>query len=159
MAKAIAELRALSKSLDKEWLERFNFIQNLKVEASRINSAGNLQIMFSHPQEFLLKSDKQIILFRIVQEAIQNAIKHAQAKIIQINLLVSNEIIKINITDDGIGFDKSLASEGLGIMNMKHRTKLLDGKIAWNSAGKGSQVTIEVPFKKMNNENSGRNRG
>lgn len=147
LAKAISELRGLSKSLDKEWLERFNFIQNLKVEASRINSAGNLQIMFSHPQELLLKSDKQIILFRIVQEAIQNAIKHAQAKIILINLLVSNEIIKINITDDGIGFDKSLPSEGLGIMNMKHRTKLLDGKIAWNSAGKGSQVTIEVPFK------------
>ncbi len=147
LGKAIIELRALSKSLDKEWLERFNFIQNLEVEVLRINATGHLQIIFSHPEELLLKSDKQIILFRIVQEAIQNAIKHAQAQKIRINLLISKGIIKIDIIDDGIGFDKSLPSEGLGIMNMKHRTKLLDGNIVWNSGDSGSQVTIEVPFK------------
>jgi len=147
LGKAINELRSLSKSLDKEWLERFNFIENLEVEIARINEARYLQISFSHPGKLLLKADEQIILFRIVQEAMQNAIKHAQAKNIRINLTVSGEVLKIVITDDGIGFDDTLPVDGLGMRNMKHRTKLLGGVITWNSSGEGSSVTLELPFK------------
>jgi signal transduction histidine kinase len=147
LGKAINELRSLSKSLDKEWLERFNFIENLEVEIARINEARYLQILFSHPGKLLLKADEQIILFRIVQEAMQNAIKHAQAKNIWINLTVSGEVLKIIIIDDGIGFDEALPVDGLGMRNMKHRTKLLGGVITWNSSGGGSSVTLELPFK------------
>ena len=147
LGKAITELRALSKSLDREWLEQFNFIHNLEVESSRINESKNLKILFSHPEKLLIKPDEQIILFRIVQEAIQNAIKHAHAYAIKIELYVSKDKVKVLVADDGSGFDPSLPSEGLGIRNMKHRTKLLGGNISWSSNTNGSSVTIELPYK------------
>ncbi|MDQ2718564.1 MAG: sensor histidine kinase [Bacteroidota bacterium] len=147
LGKAINELRSLSKSLDKEWLEQFDFIQNLKAEAERVNQAGYLQILFTHPDKLFLKPDKQIILFRIVQEAIQNAIKHAQAKNIQIKLTNTKEIIRVDIIDDGIGFDETLPIVGLGMRNMKQRSKFLGGTATWNSKENGSSVTIELPFK------------
>ena len=147
LGKAINELRALTKSLDKDWLEQFSFIQNLEVEAARINDAMYLEILFSHPEKLLLKSDEQIILFRIVQEAIQNAVKHAQAKKIQIHLTNSDHLVRVIVIDDGMGFDETSPREGLGMKNMKQRTKLLGGSIAWNSTGNGSSVTIELPFK------------
>jgi Signal transduction histidine kinase len=147
LGKAINELRSLSKSLDKEWLEQFNFIQNLEAEAARINESGYLQIVFSHPDKLYLKSSEQIILFRVVQEAIQNAIKHAEAKNIRIDLTIAHEKVVVNIIDDGIGFTEPKVADGLGMRNMKHRTKLLGGTIWWSSEGKGSSVTIELPFK------------
>ncbi|MGN6531807.1 MAG: sensor histidine kinase [Ginsengibacter sp.] len=147
LGKAINELRALSKSLDKEWLEQFDFIQNLEAEGQRINDAKHLQILFTHPDKLFLKADEQIILFRIVQEAIQNAIKHADAKHIEIDLSKTSEIVRVEIIDDGIGFNNSLHTDGLGMRNMKHRTKLLGGSITWNSIGNGTSVKIELPFK------------
>lgn len=147
LGNAISELRALSKSLDKNWLEQFNFIQNLQAEAQRINEAKYLQISFSHPEKIFLKAGEQIILFRIVQEAIQNAIKHSEAKRILINLSKTREIVRVDVEDDGIGFDISLHPDGLGMRNMKNRTKMLGGSITWNSIGVGTSVRIELPFK------------
>ena len=79
--------------------------------------------------------------------AIQNAIKHAEAKNIRIDLTVAHEKVVVNIIDDGIGFTEPKMADGLGMRNMKHRTKLLGGTIWWSSEGKGSSVTIELPFK------------
>jgi signal transduction histidine kinase len=83
LAKAIQELRSLSKSLNREWLQQFNFIENLEGEINRINAAKSLQIHLFRPPALSLKADEQIILFRIVQEILQNSIKHAQAKILK----------------------------------------------------------------------------
>lgn len=145
LGKAISELRSLSKSLDKEWLEQFDFIHNLEAESLRINDAKHLQISFEHPGKISLKPDEQIILFRIVQEAMQNAMKHANPAMIQIHLTVAKEKLRVLVIDDGHGFDESHQKEGMGIRNMKHRTKLLGGNIHWNSTGNGSSVIIELP--------------
>jgi len=72
ISKAIIELRALSKSLNKDWLEKFNFIENLSTEAKRIEATKQFEISLSHPESIDLPVDRQLILFRIVQEAIQN---------------------------------------------------------------------------------------
>ena len=145
LGKAISELRSLSKSLDREWLEQFDFIHNLEVESSRINDAKHLRISFTHPEKISLKPDEQIILFRIVQEAMQNAMKHADPALIQIHLTEAKRKLRVLVIDDGHGFDESHQKEGMGIRNMKHRTKLLGGNINWNSTGNGSSVIIELP--------------
>jgi signal transduction histidine kinase len=145
LGKAISELRSLSKSLDKEWLEQFDFIHNLEVESSRINDAKHLRISFTHPGKLALRPEEQIILFRIVQEAMQNAMKHADPDHIQIHLTVAEEKMRIIVIDNGHGFNETHQKEGMGIRNMKHRTKLLGGKINWNSTGNGSSVIIELP--------------
>ena len=146
LGKAINELRSLSKSLDKEWLEQFDLIDNLATEIKRINAGLIFEIHFSHPGKLILAVEKQIILFRIIQEALQNAIKHSEAKSICIKIEAQAENITVNITDDGKGFGP-IYSDGLGIRNMKHRTKLLGGNISWNMPGNGSSIFIKLPVK------------
>ncbi len=146
IGKAINELRALSKSMDKEWLEQFDLIENLTTEINRINSGLVLKTHFLHPEKLLLNAEKQIILFRIIQEALQNAIKHAQAKNIHVRLKAQDENLIVNVEDDGKGFNKK-TNDGMGMRNMKHRTKLLGGSIEWNASEKGSSVSIVLPYK------------
>lgn len=147
LGKAINELRSLSKSLDKEWLEQFNFIENLEAEIKRINAANSLHISFVKPDILSMKPGEQIILFRIVQEVLQNAIKHAQAKHIQIIILQVDQQLVIRMVDDGSGFDESTSLKGMGILNIKHRTHLLGGMVEWQSPGKGTVVNIQIPVK------------
>lgn len=150
LGKTITELRSISKSLDKEWLKQFDFIDNLQNEVNRINAMQTLQISYSHPEKILLQPEEQIILFRIVQEALQNSVKHSEALCIDINISHSVSSLIVCIADDGKGFkeDPEMPS-GLGLKNMKHRTQLLGGTIEWTpSAGNGSTVILKLPVKK-----------
>jgi signal transduction histidine kinase len=146
LGKAIQELRSLSKSLNREWLQQFNFIENLEGEINRINAAKSLEIQLFRPADLSLKAEAQIILFRIVQELLQNSMKHAQAKNIEINIKQNNETLSINITDDGTGFDELNTLKSVGIINIKHRTHLLGGTVQWESSvGTGTSVNIQLP--------------
>lgn len=148
LAKAIQELRSLSKSLNKEWLGQFNFIQNIEAEINRINSARSLHIYLSAPDSLSLEPDEQIILFRIVQEVLQNAIKHAGAKNMYIKIKEETALLSISITDDGAGFEERELVKGVGIINIRHRTHLLGGTVQWQSAmSKGTVVLIQIPVK------------
>ncbi len=92
------------------------------------------------------------MLFRIVQEAMQNSIKHAIAKNITIRTLFSKEKIIVTIDDDGVGMaEKEAKFCGVGILNMQHRTKLLGGLISWNTLpDSGTQVLITLPVQQQN---------
>jgi len=149
LGEAINELRSLSKSLDKEWLEQFSFIDNLQTEISRINAGDGVLAEFMTADALPLASDEQIILFRIVQEAIQNAIKHGHPKNMLIQIKQEENNFCITISDDGTGFTTDKKAAGMGMTNMKHRTNLLGGNITWNSiAGQGTTVRIFLPVKK-----------
>lgn len=146
LAKAIQELRSLSKALNKEWLQQFNFIENLEAEINRINMAKNLQIHLFRPASLSLAPDKQTILFRIVQEVLQNSIKHARAKNIEIKIKEDTGLLTIYIADDGTGFDDAAVKQSVGILNIKKRTYLLGGTVEWHSSiTSGTSVTIQLP--------------
>ncbi len=147
VGQAINELRSLSKSLDKEWLEQFNLIENLSNEVNRLNSVDSVKLKLHNEKKVMLQADKQIILFRIVQEAIQNALKHASAKNILISVEILNDILVTSVKDDGKGFEKYLKPDGVGIINMKHRAKLLGGSIEWCNSNPGCEVVITLPVK------------
>ncbi len=84
LGKAINELRSLSKSLDKDWLSQFNLLENLKAEVIRVNTGSAISAHLHIHAEPALPSTKQIILFRIIQEAVQNALKHSHCKVVDI---------------------------------------------------------------------------
>ena len=149
IGEAINQLRALSKSLDKEWLEQFSFSDNLKNEITRINHGGDIVhaevIQLRRDQ---LRAEEQIMLFRVVQEAIQNAIKHADAKMIFIKMKLDNDMLHISIADDGKGFQLTESDNSMGLKNMRHRTALLNGRISWDAASeKGTKIEISLPVK------------
>jgi len=83
----------------------------------------------------------------VVQEAIQNAMKHAQAGKILLQLHVEDAGIEITVKDDGVGFvETAEKANGVGRINMRQRTQLLNGTITWHSGeGKGTEVRIWVP--------------
>lgn len=147
LAKAILELRTLSRSINREWLEQFNFIQNLESEIKRIHTARTIQIQFSRPDHLSLVADEQIILFRIVQEVLQNAIKHSGASNIDMRIKEENGVLNVTISDDGNGFDENVITKSMGMLNINHRSKLLGGSAQWHSeVGSGTRVSIQIPI-------------
>lgn len=148
LEKAIVDIRMLSKSLSSEWLTQFNLIENLKAECDRINVAQVFKIdLLAMQSKIPLEANVQVMLFRIVQEAIQNGIKHSGASNMQIDISIE-EILTITISDDGKGFEASEKSNaGIGMLNMKKRTLFLGGNILWQSVlGRGTNVIIKIPL-------------
>lgn len=151
IADAINELRSLSKSLDKDWLSRFSFLENMEQEAARINASQNIHLSIQSNEKTLpISSDKQIMLFRIVQEAMQNAIKHGAATNIHLKLVTIENVLHISVSDNGKGFiEKENKNNGMGLANIKYRVTVLGGKLNIHSqTGDGTNITIELPANK-----------
>jgi signal transduction histidine kinase len=94
-----------------------------------------------------LKPDAQVMLFRIIQEAMQNAIKHAEAAAITVAISSRDQRIDVSIADNGRGLpDAEGRPRGVGLISMERRTHLLGGDIRWESApGQGTQIAISLP--------------
>jgi len=146
ISKAIQEVRALSKSLNTEWLEKFNLLENLQAESDRIRISKVLQVTLRHPATIDMPTDRQMILFRIVQEALQNAIKHGHASNIAIEVTQAENRLQVSVADDGNGFDiHNTSLHGVGITTIRHRAKLLGGIASWTSSSHGTSVSIQLP--------------
>ncbi len=146
LAQAISELRAMSKSLNTNWLEKFNLIENLKAESERINSSHTLTVLLTHPPEISMAPDRQLMLFRIVQESIQNSIKHGQASEINILAEQQNGLLKVAVIDNGRGFNPADAhAQGVGMINIKNRAQLMGGEARWHSIPGKTSVEINLP--------------
>ena len=148
ISKAIQDLRSLSKSLNKEWLQEFNLIENLQAERDRINAARNITVdVASEYDKLPLTPEAQVMLFRVVQEALQNSIRHASPKHINIEIKNKDHHFELNIQDDGAGFNVDAAKkESLGLRNMEHRVQLLNGTVHWQSSENiGTSILIEIP--------------
>jgi signal transduction histidine kinase len=106
-----------------------------------------------------LIDDKTIFrLFRIIQEAIINISKHARAKNVTVSLLYEASAVRVNITDDGVGFDVQTVfreadmgtNAGYGLIGLKERVSLLEGTVdIVSSPGKGTEITIILPLSSL----------
>lgn len=152
LGKAIHDLRSLSKSLSNEWLHLFNIVDNLKAELDRLNAARQVTVKFNTNSPNLpLEPQQQVMLFRVMQEALQNCIKHAQATEIGISIKLEENGVYLCLADNGQGFDAGAGGvkNGLGIMNMRHRIKLLGGTIEWvTNINNGTKVEVWLPVQK-----------
>ncbi|WP_404329921.1 sensor histidine kinase [Mesobacillus maritimus] len=108
-----------------------------------------VKIHFCHSCEVnRLPAKYEVALFRLIQESVQNALKHAKASIINVELDITKVMAKVTIKDDGQGFDLNQTKmQSFGILGMKERVDLLDGEIFIDSAiGNGTKVVIHVPL-------------
>lgn len=123
-------------------------IRDLLENVSLLN---HIPYTFDYDEEgdhFGLSDDIKILLYRIVQEALTNTVKHARAKNIHVQLKQVNANINLLVCDDGIGFDpdQQLSVEHIGLLAMKDNVELLGGSIVIKSApGKGTQITVVCP--------------
>jgi len=150
VGKAIQDLRLLSRSLDKEWLHQFNLIEQLEAEKERINTERKVEVNFvSEYIKLPMEPEAQVMLFRVVQEALQHTVKHACAKHIGIEINNTDNDFELKIIDDGNGYNmESVKKENLELHNIEHRKQLLGGTIEWvRRKEKGTVITIKIPVK------------
>ena len=97
-----------------------------------------------------LSRGTSLALFRILQEALGNAAKHAQAKQITVRLARNGDMVSLVIADDGVGFDRSqlTPTRGLGLITIRERAAQLNGKFECDTApGRGTTITVVIPFR------------
>jgi len=98
-----------------------------------------------------LDEHQKLTIFRIVQEALNNAMKHAKATSVQLALSKENFTVILNITDDGIGFDPISVKKGSGLKNIQNRVYLSNGTISLDSKrGQGCKIEIKLPINTTN---------
>lgn len=144
----INDLRDLSKSLSYESIADNGLAENIRTELDRINKTGNFSIEFNLTgQSFPLGQQRELVVFRIFQECLQNIIKHSKANHLKITLQYSTELFNLIIQDDGIGFcpDEMKEQGGSGLKNMKSRAKLIGATISiTSSSGKGCITNVSL---------------
>lgn len=105
-----------------------------------------------------LDSNYEVAIFRLVQEALQNAINHSEANTINVIIESINNQITIVIKDDGIGFDRCIEDSkknSFGLIGMRERVEILEGELVINSKkGEGTVVKIKVPYNSEENTNN-----
>ena len=147
----ISEIRSMSNALMPSIIEDFGVGAALENFVENINNSTTINIDF----EDLTKQDQskitktqEIHIFRISQELINNSLKHAKAKNIKITLSEFDDFISLFYFDDGIGFNINTIKLGSGIINIKERVEICQGKIKISSLPRNSTFEIELPIEK-----------
>lgn len=149
----MSELRAMSKSLDSDAVKDFGLEQSLAYELQRIRKSRRYETELRITGErYSLGYQQEIVLFRVVQEIVSNALKHAGAKHLSVWLDYRPNQFCLTVTDNGKGFDyeqvaqKNIDSVGAGLRNIRHRTELIGGICTYQTApSQGTKVLIMLP--------------
>ncbi len=94
----------------------------------------------------IIDGDVKINCYRIIQEALQNCNKHANATFINIDFSVEKKILKLYIKDNGLGFDKKKKKKGIGLKNIQSRSHKMRAKFEINTSSKGTVLTFLIPL-------------
>jgi two-component system sensor histidine kinase UhpB len=139
--------RRLVRRLRPEVLEMLGLHGAVEEMLRHYDSGSGCRFTFHSEGDFSrLGHDLAISAYRIVQEALSNVMKHADADHAQVSLVLDGDVLRIAVADDGAGFDPVQASEGIGIIGMRERVHALHGTIAVHATpGAGTEVAIVLP--------------
>ena len=146
----INEVRAMSRALVPSTLQDLGLIESINELVESISRTQVLSISFDHEgfDEELLPDNQKLTLFRIVQEQLNNIVKHAGAGNVSIRLSRKLREVVLDIKDDGKGFDPKKVKKGLGFINISNRAELFGGKNqVVSSPGKGCLLKVRFPLK------------
>lgn len=148
VAQAIGDLRDLSKSLSFDHISSNGFVQTIKAEVQRINKSKLVKITFKVDGEYYsLGEQRELVLFRIMQESVNNALKHSGAKYLTVSLQYLANLFTLTVLDDGSGFDheEAMGRNGSGLKNIKNRAGLIGAEYMINSVvGHGSEIIVTL---------------
>jgi signal transduction histidine kinase len=146
MGNAIADLRNLSHSLNPEVIRSTGWIKATQRLLADLEKTGTCKVSFSAEENLpVLEDEKHIILFRMIQEIINNIIKHAGARHLKFTAIKTQGQISIAIEDDGKGFELDRIVKGAGLLNLESRSAMIGANMKIQSApGSGTCVTIAV---------------
>jgi len=150
ISRAMMDLRDMAKGMSSERIKVLGLVGSVEQEADRIRRTGICDVLVTKMGDGLqMDHQKETILFRAIQECLQNIIKHAQASKIDIAFSYTLSNLMIDVRDDGKGFliTRENQVSGMGLLNIHNRIELLKGKVLVQSEpSMGTQIRIEVPF-------------
>jgi signal transduction histidine kinase len=146
---AINEIRTITQSLVPPSISDLGLVESIKDLVENIAVTKTLEVNFSNVGDIenALNDNQKVMLFRIIQEQVNNVLKHAEAKHLNIQLTVDNSWIELIISDDGRGFNPAeiKMKKGVGLSNIVSRAELFNGNVKIISApGKGCKVVVKV---------------
>lgn len=144
----IGDIKSLSVSLNSDRIAKTGLVKALQTEVERLNKTDLFTATFTQtgpvPE---IENDKAIILYRMAQEVLNNMVKHSEAKFIQVNLNVQDNLFILAFSDDGKGFDveEQLKSGGSGLTNLEKRAGLINAQLTiYSKPGNGTHIAIEM---------------
>jgi signal transduction histidine kinase len=150
---AINEIRTISRSLVPPSIGDLGLIDSVQDLVENIKATRRLHVEFyySGTIDDILDEKRKLMLFRIIQEQVNNVLKHAAAKNLVIELIADSEghAVDLTISDDGKGFelDKVRSKKGVGLSNIASRAQLFNGSVHIVTAlGEGCKLKINVPI-------------
>ena len=144
---ALGEMRLLLFQLRPQHLEEQGLAQALQSRLRAVEARAGLNVEFDCAANQRLPAETEHELYRLAQEALNNVVKHAHARRVGVRLHIAAQTAKLDIVDDGIGFDPSCSGAGgFGLSSMRERAAHLGGVLHVESArGSGTLVRVEVP--------------
>ncbi|WP_042222434.1 sensor histidine kinase [Oceanobacillus manasiensis] len=146
---SLYEVRRIIYDLRPMALDDLGLIPTIRKYVATIADYNNMKIEFaSIGEEKRLNTKYEVAFFRLVQEAVQNAVKHSEATVIQVKLEICKQNLTMLIKDNGKGFDTSMKRDkSFGLIGMRERVEMLEGKLEINSnIGNGTSILIKVPY-------------
>ncbi|MBI1882281.1 MAG: GAF domain-containing protein, partial [Chloroflexi bacterium] len=151
---AIQQVRNLSLDLRPSMLDDLGLVATLRWYLDRqAKWAGFTAQLTANPLDMQLPSNLETVCFRLVQEALTNVLRHAQAQWVQVDLQLRETDLQLRIRDDGLGFEMETILErvahgtGLGLLGMQERVTLLGGRLDIHSSlGRGTEIRVYLPI-------------
>lgn len=158
ISKSLIDLNDLSKSLDGQIIEKYGLLHALEQEIENIKKTGKLEIKLDIIGEpIYLDHQKELMIFRIIQECFNNILKHSDAHTIDLELNYGVEHLTLSIADDGKGFDVTNTKNSRngklssGLKNIEHRAQLIEAHVEMLSTpGNGTKIILSTPYDKSN---------
>jgi signal transduction histidine kinase len=141
----IVEIKRIVYDLRPPALERYGLQVGLKNLAERINNHGGISVMFDYYGQRELSPQVSITVYRIVQELINNTLRHAKATEIRIHINQFDDEMNLMYEDNGIGMIGSRFN-GLGLYSIESRVRSLSGRMSWESNHKGTFYNFDIPY-------------
>jgi len=147
ISKAINDLRDLSRSMHGDRIAELGLQQSLTDELQILENSGEFRTHLKITGEpYKLTPQKEMVLFRIAQEALNNCVKYSKAKQITVELKYAGGNFFLTISDNGVGFDTHIKT-GIGLKSMQNRTALIGGIFNLQSTPEnGTSINIELPY-------------
>ena len=151
MKTLIGNLKQLVIGLNTNVIKNHGLVNAVRNDVQRIEKLQLFSISLSVTgEEISLSDDRQLILYRICQELMNNIVKHAQPSTVNMTMAFGKDELSIQLTDDGVGFDTVAALKNInasGLTNLHNRARLIGGTLTLNSSpGKGTECIIHIPY-------------
>lgn len=146
---ATSELRNVVNDLHPLEMEKFGLIPTLESLVSRIQNINHINLEFRINIDTPVPEELNLPVYRIIQEAVNNIIKHSRCSHSILSLSTNHTYLNINVSDNGRGFDfdDKIKSTGRGLLNMKRRAEFIGGKFQIDTAsGSGTNILINIPM-------------